>query len=171
MRDGIWMNNRLTLFLISLTVLIVPYMGTANAYGPKKFYETLEKETQIKNPLKLRDPFKKPIFKEVEKSRKVRGYIVEEGEISNVKKIEKISLDKIKVVGVLMGLNRRAVIKIMDLKGISKETYILKEGMKIGTNDAELKAVLPGGIVVVEKIKNIYDQDEYFETIIPLSED
>ena len=46
---------------------------------------------------------------------------------------------------------------------------ILKEGMKIGEDGAELKAILPGGIILVEKIVNVYGQEEYLETVIPIS--
>ena len=53
--------------------------------------------------------------------------------------------------------------------GGGKETFILKEGMKLGENQAELKAILPGGIVVVEKLKDVYDKDEFIETLIPVS--
>ena len=41
--------------------------------------------------------------------------------------------------------------------------------MKIGEDGAELKAILPGGIIVVEKIVNVYGQEEYLETVIPIS--
>ena len=47
---------------------------------------------------------------------------------------------------------------------------MLREGMKLGPERAELKAILPGGIVVVEKIKNIYNQEEYLETVIPVTD-
>ena len=50
-----------------------------------------------------------------------------------------------------------------------KDTYLLKEGMRLGLDNAEIKAILPGGIVVVEKIRNVYNQEEYLETIIPIS--
>ena len=53
--------------------------------------------------------------------------------------------------------------------GQSKEIYLLREGMKVGEDKSEIKAILPGGIVVVEKIRNIYEQDEYIETVIPFS--
>jgi type IV pilus assembly protein PilP len=85
-------------------------------------------------------------------------------------------------VGVLLGENRRALAKVANESGgdnnrgmsrereqLSEETFILKEGMLIGENDAELKAILPGGIVLVEKITNVYDQEEYLETIIPIT--
>ena len=41
--------------------------------------------------------------------------------------------------------------------------------MRLGRDNAEIKAILPGGIVVVEKIRNVYNQEEYLETIIPIS--
>jgi hypothetical protein len=33
----------------------------------------------------------------------------------------------------------------------------------------DVKAILPGGIILVEKIRNVYDQDEYLETVLPVS--
>jgi type IV pilus assembly protein PilP len=50
-----------------------------------------------------------------------------------------------------------------------KKIIIMKEGMKIGPDNAELKAILPGGIVLVEKIVNVYGEDEFLETVIPIS--
>ncbi len=70
-----------------------------------------------------------------------------------------------KVVGVLIGRERRAMVKSGDGGSI----IILKEGMKIGEDGAELKAILPGGIILVEKIVNVYGQEEYLETVIPIS--
>lgn len=80
--------------------------------------------------------------------------------------LKDVVIADITVVGVLVGKDRRAVIKIGSRDG----TLLVKEGMLVGPDKAELKAILPGGIVLVEKIKNIYDDDEYIETIIPLSQ-
>ena len=44
----------------------------------------------------------------------------------------------------------------------------LKEGMTLGTQNAVVRAILPGGIVLVEKISNVYGQEEFFETVIPI---
>ena len=41
--------------------------------------------------------------------------------------------------------------------------------MKIGRDKIEVKAILPGGMILVEKITNIYGDDEYIETVIPIS--
>jgi type IV pilus assembly protein PilP len=40
--------------------------------------------------------------------------------------------------------------------------------MVLGNNNAEIRAILPGGVVLVEKLINVYDQEEYLETILPL---
>jgi hypothetical protein len=42
--------------------------------------------------------------------------------------------------------------------------------MKLGPNNADIKAILPGGIILVEKVTNIYGEDEFLETVIPISE-
>ena len=59
--------------------------------------------------------------------------------------------------------------KIANGKTLLPEVFYIKEGMKLGSSGAEVKAILPGGIVLVEKIRNVYDQDEYLETVIPIS--
>ena len=74
-------------------------------------------------------------------------------------------MDNIKLVGVLIGKERRALVSSQGGKSI----IILKEGMKIAEEGAELKAILPGGIILVEKIVNVYGQEEYLETVIPIS--
>lgn len=138
-------------------------------------------EEQMREAMKLRDPFKRK-----RERRSGSGMEIPDGPRTdfkqNVLSIEGIPLRRIRIVGVLLGENRRALAKVIDgsaqevgaggsvsKESLSQETYILKEGMKIGENDAELKAILPGGIVLVEKITNVYDQEEYLETIIPIT--
>jgi Tfp pilus assembly protein PilP len=74
---------------------------------------------------------------------------------------------------VVLGADRRALVKISSDAQVAGEDniYYIKEGMKVGENGAEVKAILAGGIVLVEKIRNVYDQDEYLETVIPVSND
>jgi type IV pilus assembly protein PilP len=67
------------------------------------------------------------------------------------------------------GKERRAMAKLASNGVVGSDVFYLKEGMKIGPNSAEVKAILPGGVVLVEKIRNVYDQDEYLETVLPLS--
>ena len=69
----------------------------------------------------------------------------------------------------MIGKERRAMAKIATGNSLGSEVFFIKEGMKIGPNGAEVKAILAGGVVLVEKIRNVYDQDEYLETVIPVS--
>ncbi|PIK14480.1 hypothetical protein [Halobacteriovorax sp. JY17] len=125
--------------------------------------------SSIKNPFELRDPFKRELRR---KRRGKRDYPGTKTVFSNIETIDNTPLDRIKITGLLIGRERIAVAKIVDESGkLSDQSYILKEGMKLGENGAEIKAILPGGIVLVEKIRNVYDQDEYLETIIPVASD
>ena len=129
-----------------------------------------EGTTTIKNPLDLRDPFKKKRRRLRKRKKNYGGYLTD-GKYSNLPSIRNYPINQIRIVGVLLGKNRRAIAKIS--KGgdgkLDGESYMIKEGMKIGENDAEVRAIVPGGIVLVEKIRNVYDQDEYIETVIPVS--
>lgn len=131
-----------------------------------------EKETSIKNPFELRDPFKRKQFKKGDKGKNFGGFL-KDGKYSNLPTINDFPLSRIRVVGVLLGKKRRAIAKIStgsgDTEKMGDESYIIKEGMTLGENNAEVRAIVPGGIVLVEKIKNVYDQEEYIETVIPVS--
>ncbi|CBW25068.1 putative secreted protein [Halobacteriovorax marinus SJ] len=136
-----------------------------NGKGP----EFIEENSAIKNPLELRDPFKRELRR---KRTGKREYPGSKTVFTNIQTIDNTPLDRIKITGILIGNERRAVAKTVDETGKeSDQAYILKEGMKLGENSAEIKAILPGGIVLVEKIRNVYDQDEYLETIIPVASD
>jgi hypothetical protein len=122
-------------------------------------------KTKIERPFELRDPFKAPQSK-AEKNKAKEGYFLSgKGQYSNIKEENVKSIENLKVVGVLIGRERRAMVKSGDNGSI----IILKEGMKIGEDGAELKAILPGGVILVEKIINVYGQEEYLETVIPIS--
>ena len=130
-------------------------------------------DTLVKDPFKLRDPFKRKVVRDSNLDKKIRGQLLQNGKYINVPDIENassdFSIDTLRVTGILLGKRRRAIAKIVSGDGLSKESYILKEGMILGKNKAEVKAILPGGIVLVEKIKNVYDQEEYIETVIPVA--
>jgi hypothetical protein len=139
--------------------------AVAQESGGKTYQFFKEQKTQIQNPFELRDPFKRPLSSTKSGRKKRLGGFVEGNSFSNLPTVDEIEVNKIKIVGVLLGKDRRALAKV---EGIN-DTIVLKEGMKIGVDDAELKAILPGGIVLVEKIRNVYDQDEFLETIIPVT--
>lgn len=148
--------KKINLFLVFVFVLIV----NARAAEEKIEYTFLKSKTQIKDPYSIRDPFKTIAPKKgMSKSREHA-----KGIFNNVAdSIETKQTDTLKIIGIMIGRERRAMAKS------GGETYIIKEGMKIGPNNAEVKAILPGGVVLVEKIKNIYDQDEYLETVLPVT--
>lgn len=142
-----------------------------SAFSASKRKENLENffkdKTKIDSPFQLRDPFKPPVVKKADNKRK--GFTVTgKGQYSNVidTPLEQIRINEIRLVGVLIGKERRALINLGKDGG---KVIILKEGMKIGPDEAELKAILPGGIVLVEKIVNVYGEEEYLETVVPIS--
>ena len=131
-------------------------------------YKFIHSNTYVKNPLDLRDPFKRKMSKRKSNQTTQKNGLVTttRGFYKNYDdSIENKPVEQMKIIGVMTGADRRAMAKI----GTSPETYILKEGMKIGPNQAEVKAILPGGIILVEKIRNVYDQVEYLETVLPVS--
>lgn len=150
-------------------LILIFILISSSAIHSKEYPFFKDTKTTIKEPFKLRDPFKRKIFKR--RAQKVsQAKVLKDGAYSNLPDIGRTPLNKIRIVGILLGKERRAMAKIDQGKGgASSDIYILKEGMKVGVDDAEVKAILPGGIVVVEKIVNVYDQQEYIETVIPVS--
>ncbi len=158
--------------VLSLFILILSIGAQAAPTTDKTLNEFFEKKTKIENPLELRDPFKSPPVRASKKDAGVTAkgsYIrTEGGNFANVTEVRLGDLDifTIKVVGVLIGKERRAmVLPTPD----ATTPVIVKEGSKIGPDNAEVKAILPGGLVLVEKIINVYGQEEYLETVIPIS--
>ena len=131
-----------------------------------------KEKTKIDNPLELRDPFKAPPTKagkrQEDKAANVKYTRNEKGEFGNIQEtsLSDIDIYNIKLVGVLIGKERRAMILP---KPTDKKVVIVKEGTKMGPDNAEVKAILPGGIILIEKIINVYGQEEYLETVIPIS--
>lgn len=148
----------LLMMLFSVGALAAPEKSLQNFFGDK---------TKIDNPFNLRDPFKAPTVKGEAKKDKRGFYVSGKGQYSNISDtaLDQIPIQQLKVVGVLIGKERRALVNT----GEKNKIIILKEGQKIGPEAAELKAILPGGIVLVEKIVNVYGEEEYLETVIPIS--
>lgn len=141
---------------------------SAPAQNSKNFFKD---KTKIENPFNLRDPFKAPPSKHENKNQRKGFYVSGKGQYSNIAdfNLDRIAVNDMKVVGVLIGKERRALVNPTGKEGKEGRVIILKEGMKIGPEGAELKAILPGGIVLVEKIVNVYGEEEYLETVIPIS--
>lgn len=154
-------------------IIIMISLLTLNLYAQESSgqYSLFKSKTYVKNPLDLRDPFKRRINKkktnQATKRERLNGIYT-----NYTNSLDNRSIESLHVIGVVIGAERRAMVKVTDEKGSADSNIIyVKEGMKIGENGAEVKAILPGGIVLVEKIRNVYDQDEYLETVIPVSND
>ena len=158
------MINKKILFIFLLTTRLI--LAQENVEDRPQSPNQFLSKTMLKNPLDLRDPFKRKMSKRKAQLKKA----ISNGIYSNqMDIIENKPIESIRIIGVVVGKDRRAMAKINDGKKMSDEVYFIKEGMKIGPNGAEVKAILPGGIVLVEKVRNVYDQDEYLETVIPVS--
>ncbi len=156
----------------ALAIIFCLLFSAAGVAANKDFFEG---KSKLKDPFSIRDPFRS----EAEKRLMVpkagaqgaagnsssSSAVLRDGTYTNLAQIPSdIDIAKLNVVGVLIGKERRAIVRISG-----GGTVVLREGMKIGANRLELKAIMPGGLVFVEKILNIYGQEEYLETVVPVS--
>lgn len=146
-----------------MKLILLIYLFTLSFATPAAVEDIFKGQTSIDDPFGLRDPFQPPRFatqgqKKREQSRS--------GVWDNQRKLsEPVKIEDIRITGVLIGTNRRVILKV----GTNNEAYTLKEGETIGPLGPEIKAILPGGIILAEKISNIYGEPEYIETVIPIS--
>lgn len=130
-------------------------------------FQTYAQDSLLKARLaNFRDPFKRNIIKDKNKSANNREL---KTTFTNRSSIQNVPIEDIKITGVFLGGERRAVAVEISKKG-KGDSFIIKEGMRLGPDGIEVKAILPGGIVLVEKVINVYDEEEYLETIIPVSD-
>ena len=143
-------------------VIIIFFIDISFSQGnpSAKFLEGID--TGIKNPFNLRDPFKRKLKLKLQR---IQQFERSDWNTLSKKDLLNIPLNALKIEGIIFGPKRRAIAKIDG----QKKTFILKEGMIIGKNNQKIEAILPSGIVIVEKTVNIYDQEEFLETIIPIS--
>jgi type IV pilus assembly protein PilP len=153
--------------IFSLSLLLYSLLSLSATESPSTNF--FNDKTKIDNPFNLRDPFKAPPMRGEKKKKTSKFSPNENGEYSNISEpaLDQLQVSQIRLVGVLIGRERRAMISASN-SGPQK-IIVLKEGMKIGQESAELKAILPGGIVLVEKIVNVYGEEEFLETVIPIS--
>lgn len=139
------MNKFITLIFISLSVFAL--------------------DADLKKRLKdFRDPFKRNIS--VLRGKKVKAS--KKTFFSNRTDPSNVNVQNLRVTGVFLGEKRRAIAQ--DTSKDNGEPFVISEGMQLGQDKIKVAAILPGGIVLIEKVKNIYDEYEYLETIIPVSE-
>ena len=154
---------------MKILISILFFLGVAYAQEVEQkdgldVLDFFKDKTDIPDPLLLRDPFKPPLIKGEKARGQVTSGAIRDGVFTNSLVPEDLVPRNIAITGVYIGENRRA------LAQAGGSSFLLKEGMKLNRGSAEVKAILPGGVVIVEKITNIYNQIEYLETIIPISE-
>ncbi len=158
--------------IVCLVALFISVGAVAAPVTDATLDNFFKEKTKIDNPMELRDPFKAPPSKASrraeEKSSNTKYTRSEKDEFKNTQEaaLNEIDIYNIKLVGVLIGKERRGM--IIGKPG-DKQTIIVKEGTKLGPDNAEVKAILPGGMILIEKIINVYGQEEYLETVIPIS--
>lgn len=145
---------------LMLLLLLIPFSVSAQQEVEKIFND----KTRIENPLDLRDPFRPPTSLGRGKKESTAGEL---RQMSPEEMLQGISVSDIIVSGVLIGKERRAVIR--NRQNDKEYPIIVKEGYKIGPERIEVKAILPGGVILVEKMINVYGQEEYLETVIPIT--
>lgn len=123
-------------------------------------------KTTIENPFELRDPFRPPVIRTERKQGRLDKATLRDGTYTNIPSIGEIDIDQMRIVGVMVGKERRALARLEGKPNV----FVLREGMRIGKDNAELKAIHPGGIIFVEKLVNVYGEEEYLETVIPISQ-
>lgn len=162
-------------YLLILIILVNPIFAQNNSDKASEKRKTKkdvvtffqDANTSIRDPFNLRDPFRRK--KEIIKGKKKKYGKLTDNSFSNLPTIDGLKLEEIRIVGILLGKTRRAIAKRVQAgSAVGSQTFIIKEGMRIGENNAEVKAILPGGVVLVERIVSVYDQDEYLETILPI---
>lgn len=155
--------------LNSITFILIFLSLTCHA-RPEDFFKG---KTSIDDPFELRDPFKKPFSTDHEAPKVRQGYVKQDGKFSNVYGLSnRISFKQLEIVGVLIGKERRVIVRPKGAQGSQSSTgptFVLKEGTEFPVDNSVLKAILPGGVILVEKITNVYGQDEYLETVIPIT--
>lgn len=118
-------------------------------------------KTKLENPLELRDPFRAPVVKFKKESK------TDKANQDPEELLQSVNINDIRIQGVLVGKERRAIVKFNS--NDKMPAVIIKEGYRIGPDRVEVKAILPGGVILVEKMINVYGQEEYLETVIPIS--
>ena len=149
------------IFVITTLILSFPSLAQPN----RRARDIFKDKTSIENPFELRDPFRAPLTKRVNDRDDQVVKKSTDGIYTNIAPMGELDLSKLTIVGVIIGKERYALAKIDG----RKDTLKLVEGARIGKDRAELKAIHPGGIILVEKLVNVYGEEEYLETVIPIS--
>ena len=148
--------------------LIFLLSGSAYSQSSLRLREVFKSMTAIENPFELRDPFKVPVAKGTAGGGREQKSLMRDGIYTNIDQVQITDIKQLRIVGVMIGRERRALARV---NGSPKnDILVLREGMRIGADNAELKAIHPGGVILVEKLVNVYGEEEFLETVIPISQ-
>lgn len=105
---------------------------------------------ESRQALKLRDPFKRPIFGvEVEGPRS---------------ELERYATGELKLVGIMTGPTRmRAMVQAPDGR-----TYFLAERMRVGTRKGVVRKITSESVLINEKIVNVLGEEESVQVELKL---
>lgn len=156
--------KKLRINLISF--LLLCFFISSSSYA-REIEEVFKSMTSIENPLGMRDPFQPPQIKRPSQGGGQAATPQRNGTYTNLPQLGNVPLNEIRIIGVIIGPERRAFVK---KNNNDPSTYIVREGDELGGNSARVRAILPGGMILVEKVTNIYGEEEFLETVIPLSQ-
>lgn len=156
--------KKLSNSLIKIVLVNILLISFAQAREIEDIFKSM---TSIQDPLGMRDPFQPPPIKKFGGEGGSAATPKRNGVYSNIPELGNVPLEEIRIVGVIIGPERRAFVRRNDQ---DPTNYIVREGDELGGNSAKVRAILPGGIILVEKVTNIYGEEEYLETVIPLSQ-
>lgn len=142
--------------------------GAAYSQSSLRLREVFKSMTAIDNPFELRDPFKVPVAKGTAGGGREQKSLMRDGIYTNIDQVQITDIKQLRIVGVMIGRERRALARVSG--GSKNDILVLREGMRIGADNAELKAIHPGGVILVEKLVNVYGEEEFLETVIPISQ-
>ena len=151
-----------------LLILGLCFSLSSFAQTNQRLREVFKSMTAIENPFELRDPFKAPLPKGAASAGREQKSLMRDGVYTNIDQIKVVDISQLRIVGVMIGRERRALARVIG--GAKNDIIILREGMRIGADNAELKAIHPGGVILVEKLVNVYGEEEFLETVIPISQ-
>ncbi len=135
----------LFLFLTSLTAV-------SAQIKPERNNNKEDTSMHLQNYLHLRDPFRKPMLK-------VSTEVTEGGSIPE---LERYPLDQLKLIGIITGPKKNKAL----LTTPNGRMHIVTERMHVGNRRGLIKRIVPGTILVEEKVVNLLGQEEKIETTL-----
>lgn len=130
----------------------------------RSIQEILQSLTVIENVIDRRDPFEKFVPKFMMVAAPARKDDGNKIVTANIPELERLPANSYKVQAVLLGdVYPRALVKTPQ-----NNTYIVKKGDKIGNRSGVVGRIDEGGLVVVEKVRNQYNEFSTIETLIEI---